>query len=772
MAIKIGRKQVVSAKKEFTDRDEPRKDFWKRFYTMKSDGSTIITYYGTGGVGKTSLMKKLQENIEGFSEGQDIAFVRVDFKDKLTTLELLQTIMRPQLEEYGCNFPLFSTGEFSYFLKTGQKSKHDAKEIESTIDKNKWLSQVKKNWAKPAAIIDFFLPGVNAVATGISIIGNALIKYWEDEKILDDEHREIKARLDELQSDKTNPYEVYELLPELFAQDVKDWLKSDKTEKNYLVVFLDTYEALTNEESALARQLNAESWLRSETGNPTGIIFLLENTLWVISGRNKLHWDGLLADELEQHKLEPLAQHDADRFLQTAGVVNQELRDYIYNLTQGLPFFLELCVELYVTHKRDHNGADPDKSDFGKKREDVVERFFQYMDDGTRDMIKFLCGLGTWTDKLAFEIGTKTFNFSQTTYERIKELSFIIREDDFQINDMRVENFSTTIFSLDRTVQKILFPSCAKIVIEKTFTVADEYFSKVLDESEVDGEYLFNLKYWAKLTARLATSPDDLRKHYEKNFSVELTLLNTIVSWFDIVENILKIFVEEFIDKESRFKDFQDSVAFAYFEREFGDLKNSQGLYQDAYNYHNDAYEKFFRLLGEEHEDTLNAMKTLATDLNNLGRYDEALTWNEKVFALTKNKFGEDDDKTITAMGSLADTLNNLGRYDEALKIQEQIVSWCEKNFDKNDENSLNKDAYLLAMNALAGTLGNLGRYDEASELQEKIIELIEDEDSLDSTIIAVINDRAVTLSDFGRYEEALELKEEVLDWNKKIISD
>lgn len=218
---------------------------------MEQKGSTIIAYYGSGGVGKTSLLEELEKNIKGYVTRQDIAFVHIDFKDDPTTLEILQK-MRRDLEKHGCAFPLFSTGEFYYFLKTGQKAELDSEKIESAINRNTWLSKVKQNWAKPAAIIDFFLPGVNALATGISILGNALIKYWQEKQILDEEHKEIKARLDDACSDEKNFYELYELLPELFAQDVNDWLMNEDSEKNYLVVFLDTYEALTSEESALS----------------------------------------------------------------------------------------------------------------------------------------------------------------------------------------------------------------------------------------------------------------------------------------------------------------------------------------------------------------------------------------------------------------------------------------------------------------------------------------------------------------------------------------
>lgn len=69
MAIKIRRPTFykISAVKEFTDREQPRDIFWKRYAQLKENqdldsGIHIINFYGAGGVGKTALFKKLEED--------------------------------------------------------------------------------------------------------------------------------------------------------------------------------------------------------------------------------------------------------------------------------------------------------------------------------------------------------------------------------------------------------------------------------------------------------------------------------------------------------------------------------------------------------------------------------------------------------------------------------------------------------------------------------------------------------------------------------------
>lgn len=343
-----------------------------------------------------------------------------------------------------------------------------------------------------------------------------------------------------------------------------------------------------------------------------------------------MRWEGDLAAELDQHLITALSQADSNYFLTKAGIVTQNLRDEIYHLTKGLPIFLDVCVDVYTEYKQ-RNVVEPDISIFGKRREEIIERLLKYMDDGTQDMIKFLCGLGRWTDKLAFELGTKIFNFSQTTYKKIKNFSFI-QSEDFIIDDMRVENFSTPLFSFDRSIQSILFPTCDKMIIDKTKAIADKYFSELLDDDtfELEGEFLFCLDYWARLTVRLAETPEELRERYEENFEVHVTGFGEILAWYDIAENILKIFMDEFTEDTGKFNDSQESVAFAYLEGELGSLKQEQGLYQKAFDYHQNSYERFLRLLGEKHPDTCQAMNVLANTLGDLVRYDEALTLQEK----------------------------------------------------------------------------------------------------------------------------------------------
>lgn len=67
--------------KEFTDRAEPRKVFWEKYEEKKNDNNnkiSVITYYGMGGIGKSTLLRKLVEEVK--EKYADAKYAFLDFE--------------------------------------------------------------------------------------------------------------------------------------------------------------------------------------------------------------------------------------------------------------------------------------------------------------------------------------------------------------------------------------------------------------------------------------------------------------------------------------------------------------------------------------------------------------------------------------------------------------------------------------------------------------------------------------------------------------------
>ena len=127
--------------KEFTDREEPRKDFWNRYAEMVNKRSSkIISFFGTGGVGKTALLKKLQED----SLGKNFKYIKYDFSIGTDLRDVLRTF-KFQLSHYGCGFPLFDIGDYYYSLTMGQEI--SAPRQPTMFEQLPWVQAVKKKLA-------------------------------------------------------------------------------------------------------------------------------------------------------------------------------------------------------------------------------------------------------------------------------------------------------------------------------------------------------------------------------------------------------------------------------------------------------------------------------------------------------------------------------------------------------------------------------------------------------------------------------------------------
>ena len=76
------KRQVEKANKVFTDRKEPRKSFWDRYNQfeeqMNEEGDiSVLAYYGIGGIGKTTLLKKLIEELK--EHNSKVQYLYYDF---------------------------------------------------------------------------------------------------------------------------------------------------------------------------------------------------------------------------------------------------------------------------------------------------------------------------------------------------------------------------------------------------------------------------------------------------------------------------------------------------------------------------------------------------------------------------------------------------------------------------------------------------------------------------------------------------------------------
>ena len=718
---------VPQANRIFTDREEPRASFWKNYTRykeqMQDDGEIrVLTYYGIGGIGKTSLLKKL---ISEMQEQLDAPrYIYFDFNIKQESRLVLEYIKNCLIDRYKFSFPLFELGSYVYAKKVGENVTDE--EMENFILKNPFLESV-------FALLGS-LPGVGIVAQVMEVMdrGASLLRGTINR------HKRDLSGMEFMDTQA-----LYQYLPYLFAQDMAENL-TDASEP--LVIFLDTYEQLVNEMASLGEPLNNDLWIRG----PEGLVQNIPNVLWIIAGREKIKWEQFDPDwseALEQHILGSLSFADASGFLKNAGILNIELRKGIYELTQGTPVYLDLCVDRYLALI--DKGATPQISDFGKDIYSLIERFARYMDDSKKDIVYMLSCLQFWDDDMIAEIGGAILpGFSITTYEKVKGFSFVIASDD-------------THYNIHQTVGETLRSSCPAAIRERTSQNAVIYYKTQLEKCNVfDADYIYSLQ--GLMRYGLQSYRDDnkaLYDFFEENISAPLLALSES-GQFDAVDNIFEPFWNR-AEKEP------DSLLCALAASNYSRFQDNAGIRKGIVELAEKAYQQYIALLGEDHPDTLMAGHNYARALWKLGKYDKARQVVEKVYEKRCVVLGNNNPDTLNSYSLLAIMLINLGDYKHSLLIWTQVYEKRKQLLGDNHPDTIS------ALNSIGVANNRLGNYQKALDIYEQVYEKRKQllGDNHPDTISA-LNSIGVANNRLGNYQKALDIYEQVYEKRKQLLGD
>ena len=354
---------------QFTDRTEPQKAFAQLYKAMamapNPQPSRVLTYYGIGGIGKSTLLAKLEDNLENDPEltalnKQKPLVVNFNFETKQEDIQVL-TALRNLLSKkpYGWRFPRFEVALYLY----GQRIGEDVSSPEDT-------GYLAQSGLKPVVDVATELPVVGSILKFISIVdqGQAALR-----SLLKQHSAQVK------EMEAMTPEEQREKLPYYFAQDLSAYTLKSSTP---LVIMLDTFECVTETSSVNDSLMGRDYWLYNEDG----LIPNAENTLFVIAGRRKIPWEDVVF-YLEQHLLGSLSPEDSASFL-TASGLPQDLLEPLCKLTDGVPVYLDVCVQQYDQLRR--KNITPEVQHFGGSHKKLIQRYVRYMDKSEKQLVHML----------------------------------------------------------------------------------------------------------------------------------------------------------------------------------------------------------------------------------------------------------------------------------------------------------------------------------------------------------------------------------------------
>ena len=116
----------------FTDREEPRRAFWTVYDRVKSDPGSVeaISYYGVGGIGKSSLLFQLMRELKERAPQSPNIFYSFELsgRGKDDCLYYLAESLMQRCN--GLRFPLFGTA----LLRLNELAGRDIRDLEKRLD--------------------------------------------------------------------------------------------------------------------------------------------------------------------------------------------------------------------------------------------------------------------------------------------------------------------------------------------------------------------------------------------------------------------------------------------------------------------------------------------------------------------------------------------------------------------------------------------------------------------------------------------------------------
>jgi len=712
--------------REFTDREEPRRTFWEKYDTLAGESENdvhVLNFYGIGGIGKSRLLEKLQQEM-----GERLSspyYAEIDFKTYQDSRITLYNLRNKLSEAYRFRFPGFDMGYYVYLQKIGENK--PTPESHALTEKSAFLSCLKT----ACGLVG--IPVVN-IASGLWEIAEKSVP-----EIRDYITKHLKSYKNELlQIEIKSADKLLEYLPHLFAKDMASNLaKLDKP----FVFFIDTYEMLVNELMQTGDPLQNDLWIRDV------LVRGIPRTLWVIAGREKLKWekfDPEWKDAVESVLLGSLSPADSETFLAAEGVEEPQLRQRLCELTGGTPVYLNLCLDQYQSIK--DSGKKPEISMFGTGLHTLVECFVRYMGDSQKDLIYMLACLQNWDGEEIGKIAEKVLpGFSFTAYDKVTEYSFISKNEDG--------------YSLHQTVCDVLLQNCPELIRTRTSRAMLEHAKQILEQEEIyTPAYTRALLHTLRAMMILYSDREELCDCYKSNLQDKLKDLVDAGSYelpMSMIDSLL-LFAEKEKDR------LQGCILAdkAYILDASGHLSQGKGISEKA-------VELLCEILGKDHPDTQTALNNLASYYDHLGEPKESIKIALALWERQKELFGEDDPMTVLSLHNLATYYSRIGDHEKALELG--LMAYEKRKAQLGENNPLT----LASLNNLAEFFGDAGRSQKAMELCLECLEkrkTVLGENHPD-TLNSAHNLASYYFSG-GNKKKALELSQQIWEKRKEILGE
>ena len=368
----------------------------------------IFVFYGYGGIGKSKFFEELQKNLS-YKDSFNIIRINLNVYEYNNVMSILLAIRR--CIDIDC--PEFDYATVRYYNKCHlplSQLNEQLKNAKSTI------FDVLKEIGKECA--DIVIPGFSYLEKAANLlpkIKDAVVK--------------LKSEHDYKYIDELDAIDILHRLPVYLADGI------NKCSKIPIIIF-DDYESMRNKLEGGSLCDNCDDWIFS-------FIRSINKGLFLFSSREKMNWGaGKCGDTaVEQYYLERLSDKDSYTFLKGVPIDNEKYIKDIMSVAQGVPIYLDMCVDLYENHVKSSSSSFDLTNVDG---ESITDRYLAHLSKAQIELVHILAH---------FQI----FDIALLRYI-IKQINLSIDELELQslLEKCIFDSLDDRTYKLDGSIQKQL----------------------------------------------------------------------------------------------------------------------------------------------------------------------------------------------------------------------------------------------------------------------------------------------------------------------------
>ncbi len=725
----------------FVDRETCIDNFKNFIQNPDNQYYNALFYYGIAGIGKSELQHELQSILD--NEYPEVLWVSMDFENEChrNVSTFLLALRNNIQKKRKVKFYKFNLAH-AIFSKKSRPDIPLSKETYPMLKEDGFFYDIL-NALNETILGPFISIPVKRI---LDIINNA---PESTRRFL----KELPIDVKKLES--MEAHEIEKKLPGFFAADFTDALGTNSK----ACIFIDTYEAIWKDWRGIGSFGKKDKWIRK------CLIPNMPGVSWVICGREQIKslW---VEDEqdweicMKEYPIEDLPEKYSEQFLKEY-IEEKDIRNVIVKASEGVPYYLNLSVDIYEQVSR---SKKPEIKDFPNTKKDVFEKFVKYLDNNEKRTLYILSAPNSW-DRNLFEILINKFNPTYSIYEfpDLIKYSFVkkITDEKFSLHQLMRKNLQEY---QDPTYRKDIHLFLHEYYNNK---IKDVDVRSITQEHEIA---LIEAYYHAKEALKFAEFGGWIVKYTEP--------FNEAGYWKTIYP-MLEDFVEMLKEKAG-----QENIYYGIFMRKLAFLNEDRGRYNEAISYYQQILEIFEKNFGRKILENSNlavddlSIALVSNDIANcymrIGEYEKALTLQQKALKIVQNEIDQDPLYISLLQQNIALTYQYLGQYNKALELCQEALNVREALLGEEDL-EVAKTAENLAV-----IQQQLCNYKEAFALAQRALDIREKKLGPKHPVVATnlstlgaLCTLMDNLEDGLKYcKRAVEIAEEKLEKNHIIIAE